>query len=200
MGCQRKIQGKGEGKVAEAEILSKILKELENNAKYISQEELEKFADRIWQAGNVFAAGAGRSGFVARAFANRLMHLGLKAWFVGESVTPPIHSGDLLVIVSGSGETAGLKVMAEKAGKQGAKVAVVTIFPRSAIGSMAQAVLQIPGQTPKSGLAARTQSAQPMGNAFEQMAWLICDSLVMLLMDKMGEDQEGMFKRHANLE
>lgn len=114
--------------MAEALVLKEILEELLENAKQIRQEELEQFADKIQKAKRVFVAGAGRSGFVARAFSNRLMHLGLKVYFVGEPTTPSIQCGDLLIIVSGSGETGSLKVMAEKAKKQQAMVAVITIF------------------------------------------------------------------------
>ena len=96
--------------MAEAVILKKILEELMENAKQIRQEELEQFADKIQEGSRIFVAGAGRSGFVARAFSNRLMHLGLTVYFVGEPTTPSIQKGDLLVIVSGSGETGSLKV------------------------------------------------------------------------------------------
>ncbi|HCR83652.1 MAG TPA: 6-phospho-3-hexuloisomerase, partial [Lachnospiraceae bacterium] len=105
--------------MAEAVILKKILEELMENAKQIRQEELEKFSDQIQMAKRVFVAGAGRSGFVARAFSNRLMHLGLTVYFVGEPTTPSIQEGDLLIIASGSGETGSLKVMAAKAKEQG---------------------------------------------------------------------------------
>ena len=103
--------------MAEAVLLKKILEELSRNAEQIRQEELEGFADQIQKAKRVFVAGAGRSGFVARAFSNRLMHLGLTVYFVGEPTTPAIQEGDLLVIASGSGETGSLKVMAQKAKK-----------------------------------------------------------------------------------
>ena len=92
--------------MAEAVILKKILEELMENAKQIRQEELEQFADKIQEGSRIFVAGAGRSGFVARAFSNRLMHLGLTVYFVGEPTTPSIQKGDLLVIVSGSGKPA----------------------------------------------------------------------------------------------
>ena len=58
-------------------ILKSILQELTENEKRVSQDEMEKFADAILKADRIFVAGAGRSGFVARAFANRLMHMGL---------------------------------------------------------------------------------------------------------------------------
>ena len=74
--------------MAEAVILKKILEELMENAKQIRQEELEQFADKIQEGNRIFVAGAGRSGFVARAFSNRLMHLGLTVYFVGEPTVP----------------------------------------------------------------------------------------------------------------
>lgn len=69
-------------------ILKSILQELTENEKRVSQDEMEKFADAILKADRIFVAGAGRSGFVARAFANRLMHMGLTVFFVGEPTTP----------------------------------------------------------------------------------------------------------------
>lgn len=187
-------------RMAEAIILKKIVEELTENAKQIHQEELEQFADNIQAAKRIFVAGAGRSGFVARAFSNRLMHLGLTVYFVGEPTTPSIQEGDLLVIASGSGETGSLKVMAEKAKKQQAAVAVITIFPEASIGSMADVVIQVPGVTPKSELENKVTSVQPMGNVFEQTTWLIFDNIVMILMERLGKTEEEMFKLHANLE
>lgn len=186
--------------MAEAIILKKILKELTENAKQIRQEELEQFADNIQAAKRIFVAGAGRSGFVARAFSNRLMHLGITVYFVGEPTTPAIQKEDLLIIASGSGETGSLKVMAEKAKKQQAAVAAITIFPEASIGSMADTVIQVPGVTPKSELENKVISVQPMGNTFEQTTWLIFDNIIMILMERLGKTEEEMFKLHANLE
>ena len=39
-----------------------------------------------------------------------------------------------------------------------------------------------------------------MGNAFEQMTWLVYDAVIMILMKKTGKTEEEMFKLHANLE
>ena len=186
--------------MAEAVLLKKILEELTHNAEQIRQEELEGFADQIQRAKRVFVAGAGRSGFVARAFSNRLMHLGLTVYFVGEPTTPAIQAGDLLIITSGSGETGSLKVMAQKAKKQGAALATITIYPQASIGSLADAVITVPGSTPKSEFADTEVSVQPMGNAFEQLLWLICDTVVIILMKRLGRTEEEMFALHANLE
>lgn len=182
------------------EMLGKILEELTENAKRIDTEELEHFADVILAAKRVFVAGAGRSGFVARAFSNRLMHLGLTVYFVGEPTTPAIGEGDVLVIGSGSGETGSLVVMAKKAKSVGANVLTVTIHPEASIGQMASCSITIPGATPKSNLEDTVVSVQPMGNAFEQMTWIVYDVLVMIMMDKLHKTSDEMFKLHANLE
>lgn len=181
-------------------ILGSIMEELTANAAKISAADMEKFADLVISAKRVFIAGAGRSGFAARAFSNRAMHLGLTVYFVGEPTTPAIREGDVLVIGSGSGETGSLVVMAQKAKKVGAKVATLTIHPEASIGSMADAVVTIPGATPKSGLADTVKSVQPMGSAFEQMSWLVYDTIVMIIMDKLGKNEQEMFALHANLE
>ena len=62
----------------------------------------------------MFCAGAGRSGFQVKGFAMRLMHMGISSYVVGETCTPNIKEGGLLVICSGSGETKSLVNHAKK--------------------------------------------------------------------------------------
>ncbi len=45
----------------------------------------------------VLVVGAGRSGLVGRAFAMRLMHLGFRSYVLGETITPSVGEGDLVV-------------------------------------------------------------------------------------------------------
>ena len=182
-------------------ILEEILEELTENAKHISSSSLEKFANEIIKARHIFVAGAGRSGFVARGFANRLMHLGLEVFFVGEPTTPAIEKKDLLIISSGSGETDSLIVMANKAKEAGVTAFVSKpLFMSASIGKVCESCIVIPGATPKSNLEDTSESAQPMGNAFEQMSWIVYDAVIMILMKKLGKTEEEMFKHHANLE
>ncbi len=44
----------------------------------IDREQLGRFAAALSGAERIFVTGEGRSGFMARAFAMRLMHLGLR--------------------------------------------------------------------------------------------------------------------------
>lgn len=175
-----------------------IIQELSEVMKRIDPEQGSCLCDTILSAKRVFVAGVGRSGMAARGFAMRLMHLGLTAYMCGETVTPGIKAGDLLLVVSGSGETSSPASMAQKAREQGADVALVTVRPDSTIGRLAKTVLQVPAPTPKAENS--FQSIQPMGSLFEQSCGLILDGLVMVLMERLGENGDEMFARHANLE
>ncbi len=180
--------------------LKNIIKELDHNTDFVNDDEINEACKLIKGVRRVFVAGAGRTGFVMRAFSNRLMHLKLTAYFVGEPTTPGIGESDLLIIGSGSGETDSLVVMAQKAKKMGASVLLITIHPNSIIGKIADYIIAVPGATPKSNLKDTCRTIQPMGNAFEQMTWLICDVIIRYLMTALNINENEMFKLHANLE
>lgn len=177
-----------------------VVEELKRTLTSISPEQEACLADEILKANRVFVAGAGRSGMMARCFAMRLMHMGFTAYMVGEVVTPSIAAGDLLIIASGSGETASLVSMAKTAKRLGAAVATVTIYPEATIGSLAEAVVEIHAPTSKSAIDTGTHSVQPMGSLFEQSLLICLDHVILVLMEKKQMTGEEMFKRHANLE
>ncbi|WP_349305414.1 6-phospho-3-hexuloisomerase [Bacillus sp. FJAT-50079] len=178
-----------------------IIQELEEDAKEVNQDQLDALVEAIIKAKRIFVAGAGRSGFVARAFSNRLMHLGFIVFFVGEPTTPSIQKGDLLIIGSGSGETKSLVTMAETAFTKGVDLATVTIFPEHTIGRLASTIIKLPGVTAKSdNKTDKIASVQPLGSSFEQLTWLVYDSIILELQIRTGQTNEQMFARHANLE
>ncbi len=177
-----------------------IIKELDRTLCQVSDGMAEKLTDLILESRRIFVAGAGRSGFMGRAFAMRLMHMGFESYVVGETVTPNIQEGDLLVICSGSGETGSLVAAANKAGKIGAGLALVTIFPDSSMGRLADVVVKIPAPTPKVEADSGFKSIQPMGSLFEQSLLLFLDTVILRLMERQGKDSDTMFTKHANLE
>jgi 6-phospho-3-hexuloisomerase len=184
------------------EISLAILKELEGALQQIDPKNADELADAIIGADKVFVAGTGRSQMMIRGLAMRLMHLGFKAYVVGETVTPAIEPSDILIIGSGSGETATLTVMANKTKKVGAKLALITIYPESTIGKLADIVVQIPAATTKSNKDSGAKSIQPGANMFEQSMLLFCDATVMRIIDKNNivDSNAALMKTHANLE
>lgn len=180
-----------------ASYTSGIVSELTKTLAAVPDEAMERLAGDLLGASRVFVAGAGRSGLMMRAFAMRLMHLGLTAYVVGEAVTPSLASGDLLLVGSGSGETKSLVAMAEKARGLDATVALATVAPASTLARLAATVVVIPAAVKDGGSGG---SAQPMGSLFEQSLLLLLDAVVLRLMARQGIDAAAMFGRHANLE
>ena len=177
-----------------------IVAELDRTLSRISVPDAEKLSNALLSAKKVLVGGAGRSGLAVKAFAMRLMHMGFDVYVVGETITPSLEPADLLVIGSGSGETGSLVAMAHKAKKIGPKLAVVTIFPESSIGRLADIAITIAAPTPKVENDSGVESIQPMGSLFEQSLLLFLDSMILRLMEKRGNNSNLMFTRHANLE
>ena len=184
----------------EAKTLQIITNELYKYGKLIKEDEVKEVVELCQKANRIFIAGAGRSGFCARGFANRMMHLGFTVYFVGETTTPSIQEGDLLIVGSGSGNTASLVSNAKKAKDQGAKVATLTMFPENKIGSMADAIIKIPGVTEKCADQNEGGSVQASGSSFEELCWITYDAMVMDLMKITNQTDQDLFKRHANME
>jgi 6-phospho-3-hexuloisomerase len=183
-----------------SEYASRIAQEIVKALKGISDREAALLLDRIQKAERIFFAGAGRSGLMVRAFAMRLMQMGLTCFVAGETVTPAIRKGDLLLIGSGSGETRGLLNMALKARETGADVALVTAVRGSSIGQQAHMSVIIPTASPKPTLGYPVSTVQPRGSLFEQGLLIFFETLVVMLMERMNFKPEDIFKRHANLE
>lgn len=175
---------------------SLILNELEQTLSAVNAEDAHTFEQKVLEANAVFVSGKGRSGFVANSFAMRLNQLGQRAYVVGESTTPSIQQGDVFIIISGSGSTAHLKLLAEKAKEVGAEVLLITTKPDSPIGSLADLAIELPAGTKHDAEG----SDQPLGSLFEQSALILLDSLVLNLQEQLKISEEKMQQNHANLE
>ncbi|USS91331.1 SIS domain-containing protein [Fructilactobacillus carniphilus] len=99
-----------------------ILAELGRQDVTITKAELE----RLQQALRIFVYGGGRSGLALRGLAMRLMQLGKTAYVVGETTTPAIQAGDLLLVASASGTTTGTVNIAKAARQADADVWLLT--------------------------------------------------------------------------
>jgi len=156
----------------------------------------------------VFVVGMGRSGFVGRAFALRLMNMGFDVYVVGETITPAAEPGDILIAISGSGETKGTVSAAEVAKEIGAVVIAITSHPESMLGRLADHVVVVKGRTKvaewKDYIARQMMGEMeplgPLGTMFENACMVFLDSLIVELMARLGLTEEDIRKRHANIE
>lgn len=182
------------------ELAGAVLQELATTLRAVDEGQVAAFRRTITGAARIFVAGKGRSGLHARAFAMRLMQLGLQVHVVDEATTPPIGASDLLIVASGSGRTASLVQYSERARSLGAKIALVTIAPDSSIAANADAIVCLPAPSPKLDQPNSIYSIQPLGSLFEQALGIFFDLVILQLMEERGMTSPQMFERHANLE
>lgn len=152
--------------------------------------------------------GVGRSGLVGRSFAMRMMHLGFNVYVMGETITPAIGKGDLIVAISGSGTTKLVVTASEIAKEVGARIIAVTSHPDSDLGKLADHIVLVKGRTK---IAAETdyflrqitgahEPLAPLGTIFEVSALIFFDSIIVELMRKLGKTEKDMLSRHATIE
>ncbi len=180
-------------------IIPTILKEVETVLSQVEEEQLQELAVQLQTAKRIFIFGEGRSGLMAKSFAMRLMHLGATVYVVGETITPAIAEGDLLVAVSGSGTTKSVVWTAEKTKSLGCTVIAVTTNPESPLAQAASKVLHVPAAT-KYRCENELKTIQPLGSLFDQCAHLLFDTLCLLFSQLNSINNADAFARHSNLE
>lgn len=143
----------------------------------------------LLDAPGVFTVGTGRSGLALQLAAMRFMHLGKSAHVVGETTTPAIGTGDVLVAASGSGSTKRVVTAAWTASKQGAYVVAITTNPESDLAGLAAETLVVPQPTNR---ISKATSAQYAGSLFEQSVLILTDALFHALWQTGGSQAEEL--------
>nr|1VIM_A Chain A, Hypothetical protein AF1796 [Archaeoglobus fulgidus]1VIM_B Chain B, Hypothetical protein AF1796 [Archaeoglobus fulgidus]1VIM_C Chain C, Hypothetical protein AF1796 [Archaeoglobus fulgidus]1VIM_D Chain D, Hypothetical protein AF1796 [Archaeoglobus fulgidus] len=178
------------------EVVSEHIKNLRNHIDLETVGEMIKLID---SARSIFVIGAGRSGYIAKAFAMRLMHLGYTVYVVGETVTPRITDQDVLVGISGSGETTSVVNISKKAKDIGSKLVAVTGKRDSSLAKMADVVMVVKGKMKQERDEILSQLA-PLGTMFELTAMIFLDALVAEIMMQKHLTEKDLEARHAVLE
>lgn len=179
--------------------LSTVVAEIEGVATKVDRASLAALAERLDAAPRVFIAGEGRSGLMGKAFAMRLMHLGLTVYAMGETITPAVGRDDLVVVISGSGTTAGAVRTAEQARAAGARVHAVTTDPGSPLAGSADQVLVLPAAT-KYRRPEEAPTIQPLSSLFDQATHVVLDAACLELARRRDVDNDRARGAHSNTE
>jgi 6-phospho-3-hexuloisomerase len=179
--------------------LEAIINEIQSVTQKIDYKNIQHAVSLLVQGKRVFVIGEGRSGLMAKSFAMRLMHLGATVFVVGETITPAIHEGDVLIAVSGSGKTRSTVWTAEKAKEMKCEVMAVTANPESDLASAATFVLHVPAATKYRG-ENEQKSIQPLGSLFDQSIHILFDSICLMYSESKQVDHNQAFHQHSNLE
>lgn len=193
------------GKLLSVVNYSHVLDILRDELLYTEKETCQRLTDVLihtislkehYNGGRVFIAAAGRSKMVANMFAMRLMHCGLNVQVVGETTTTQINKFDMLLLVSGSGETKQLINFAEKADEVGSDILLVTASPTSTLRYVADEIFQI-------GPSSRVLSPDknlPLGSRFELSTMIFFETVILNFMEQLKLTEDNLRNCHTNLE
>lgn len=191
------------------EVTDWVLQEIGGVVQSIDEGEIERMIDMILESkeNKILLIGTGRSGFVGRAFALRLMHLGFNVYVSGETITPALTPNDLVIVISGSGTTTTSVAQAEVAYKIGSNIIAITSHSDSPLAKVAGEVVVVKGRTKLDqirdyeGRQIRGEyDNAPLGTMFELSVMVFLDSVIADLMQRLGIHEIDLRERHSNTE
>lgn len=181
------------------ETVQMVLKEEKAALLAVDPEAADRFIEMVLSARKVFVVGVGRVELSLLAMVKRFNHLGIDANYVGAVNEPAITEDDILIVGSGSGETAIPVAIARIAKKFHAKVIHIGSNTQSTVASLSDLVVRIPCRT-KLRLEGEIDSTQPMSSLFEQSLLLFGDIVACLIIERKQLDLQELWHTHANLE
>jgi 6-phospho-3-hexuloisomerase len=177
-------------------VLERIVEEIQGVIARMDENDLERAMALITKGSRIYAAGEGRSGFQARSFAMRMMHIGYTSYMMGETICPSMREGDVLLAISGSGKTRRTVEDAEAAKKLGVRVIAVTSKSDSPLASVADAVIVVPGRVKGES----SGSIQLLSSLFDQSVHIALDALCLMLSRRDDVSDADANANHANVE
>ncbi|RYL89343.1 6-phospho-3-hexuloisomerase [Sporolactobacillus sp. THM7-4] len=174
-----------------------IMHEIEDVTRQVDENQLEQAMAFLSRNKRIFVDGSGRSGFQAKGFAMRLMHIGYTAYVIGETISPAISEGDVYFAVSGSGKTKNVVSDTRAAKEKGLTIIAATSKPDSPLAELADCTIIVPGAT--KGDKER-KSVQLLSSLFDQAVHITLDALCLKLSRRDHVSEEDAVKMHTNVE
>jgi 6-phospho-3-hexuloisomerase len=126
---------------------------------------------------------------------------------VGETTTPAVSNEDVIIAISGSGQTRSVADLGKVAKDIGAKVVAITSNKESKLGDLADVVVELPGRTKEDigGYLERHMRGEytyltPLGTSFETSASVFLDAVIAELIYITGASEADLKSRHTNIE
>ncbi|BCZ49088.1 6-phospho 3-hexuloisomerase [Clostridium gelidum] len=177
--------------------IDQILDEIKDVIEKVDEEQVKKIMNVLKKGTRIFVDGEGRSGFQAKGFAMRLMHIGYNSYVMGETITPALKKGDIFLSISGSGKTKNILSNAKAAKDLGLTIIGVTSKKDSPLGEVSDLVLEVPGKTKNDNGVA---SIQLLSSLFDQSVHIVLDDLCLLISKKDNLSDSEASKNHINVE
>ena len=178
-------------------LIDQILKEVNDVVSNVNEKEVYEVVNIIDKSNSIFVDGEGRSGFQAKGFAMRLMHIGYKSYVMCETITPALKKNDIYIAISGSGTTKNTLSNARSSKDLGLKVIAVTSKRNSSLGEIADIVLVVPGKVKGDG---EGESIQLLSSLFDQAVHIVLDWICLLISKRDNFSNKEALNNHVNVE
>lgn len=183
------------------ELTKAIVEEHEKVFELLDMNELQMAIDAIKEAKNIFVFAAGREGISLRGFTMRLAHFGKTVHWLFDDTTIGVRPGDLYITSEGFGAVGSLEYYMKKVKEAGGKILSFTGNPDGKdVKKYSDYIVFVRSMA---YLVYRTDvvpTVQIMGNQYEQHLYMLCDVIIMLLIEEMGLTYEDLERQHRNVE
>ena len=181
--------------------LKVILEENRNILKRLDSDRTKAFVQKVirQKTDSIFFSAQGRSGFILRCFCMRLMHLGYRVFFCGETITPAICDKDILIVLSGSGETTSSLEAVKSAKRNNSFTIGILGNLDSTISNLVDMAIEIPGTT-KLCRKCEPASLQMSGSLFEQSAFIYLETVIFMIYLTKKEKIGKVSSKHTVIE
>ncbi|WP_456381326.1 6-phospho-3-hexuloisomerase [Hydrogenimonas sp.] len=181
-------------------IAKHLVRQIECGLRNADEEDFRKFVKYFLQNRRIFISGAGRSGLVGKFFAMRLMHLGNRVFVLGETNTPSIRKGDILVCISASGTTSSVLNAARTAKRHGASIVSVTANPGGPLKEISEFAVIMDSRNGKKRKKKKKKDRKiPLGTSFELSTLMYLEAVIAEIMHICCIKEETMKERHVNI-
>ena len=165
----------------------------------IDPAQVDAMAKGIAKANRVFVSGWGRAGNVAGILGMDMSQVGKLVYRVGDNNTLFIHEGDILLVMSGSGNTKTISVICQKAREVGAKIALISNNPESTMGKLADINVVIPPVEHDKDDPTK-EPTHTFGLSTYQVGFILNDFIEDCVMYRTGQTLDDIWTYHNNLE
>ena len=179
-----------------------LIKQAVISMRNATEEEFQDTVSFFLQRRRIFITGAGRSALVGKFFGISLMHLGSEVYVVGETNTPSIAEGDVLVAISASGNTGSVVYTAESAKNKNALVVAVTANRTSALFDLSDRQIVIDSRnTQEREDQNETEYSRkiPVETSFELSSLIYFEAITSEIMQICSIDEAYMQNKRANI-
>lgn len=167
-----------------------VVEEIISHIRCINMDEelVIRFEKYLKEASQIFICGFGESELIGKAFASRLQGLHQDVFVITDTIVPAMNNKDVMVAISGSGDTEPTLTLTKRAHEIGASILSITSFSDSPLANVSDLVIEIPGRIkPKTKdyierrVSGEYEPLTPFGALFEISTRIFLEGVVVEL-------------------